>query len=188
MRGPGIAHTVGCVTRRPLRSLLALAAVTAALATAPAASAQQAPPGPGSSHGCVPTDGGFLMQINGFGTNWPTNTEVTTTFHFANGFVVTLDANTGDDDVFHTATFTLDMRDPEFAALVGTSVFQTAVGGGIETSFSWTIIGCDPTPADREACVDEGYLRYPSLGFLNQGDCVSWVATKGKNEPGQNLP
>ena len=29
---------------------------------------------------------------------------------------------------------------------------------------------------------------WQAFGFKNQGDCVSFVATHGKNEPGKNNP
>jgi hypothetical protein len=38
-------------------------------------------------------------------------------------------------------------------------------------------------PTTKEQCKDGGYERF---GFENQGDCVSFVATGGKNEPGKN--
>jgi hypothetical protein len=180
-------------TRCPdrLRILLALGVVIAATAfvTAPGASAQVAtPPAPGSSQLCLGVQGGFLLRINGFGTSFPANTTGTTTFTFANGDVVSLESTTNDEGIFHTATFTLDLRDPEMAALVGTNVHQTATFGSATGSFTWQVVGCPIAPDGRVACLDDGFLSYPALGFLNQGDCVSWIATQGKNEPGKNVP
>ena len=43
-------------------------------------------------------------------------------------------------------------------------------------------------PTDKEACKKGGFKTFPELGFKNQGDCVSFVATKGTNEPGKNVP
>jgi hypothetical protein len=40
-------------------------------------------------------------------------------------------------------------------------------------------------PNTTDDCKKGGYAKY---GFKNQGDCVSYVATHGKNEPGQNVP
>lgn len=42
-----------------------------------------------------------------------------------------------------------------------------------------------PTPLGltKEQCDDGGYARF---GFKNHGDCVSFVETDGKNEPGKN--
>jgi hypothetical protein len=40
-------------------------------------------------------------------------------------------------------------------------------------------------PTTTDDCKNGGYEKY---GFKNQGDCVSYVATHGKNEPGQNVP
>jgi hypothetical protein len=43
---------------------------------------------------------------------------------------------------------------------------------------------CGFEPQTKEECKDGGFKDFP--GFKNQGDCVSFVATKGKNEPGKN--
>ena len=39
----------------------------------------------------------------------------------------------------------------------------------------------DPTPMNKGDCKNGGWRRYPWLGFKNQGGCVSYVATRGKN-------
>jgi hypothetical protein len=176
--------------RDRLRPLMVLAAVTAAaaFATTPAASAEEIFPSAGSSQVCVGVQGGFLLQITGIGTSFPPNTTGTTTFTFANGDVVSLTATTNEEGIFHTAPFTLDLRDPQFAALVGTSVYEVASFGPVEGRLTFTLVGCPTTPDGRVACLDGGFESYPALGFLNQGDCVSWIATQGKNEPGKNVP
>jgi hypothetical protein len=38
------------------------------------------------------------------------------------------------------------------------------------------------SPTSKDQCKDGGWSNYPQ--FKNQGDCVSYVATKGKNPPG----
>jgi hypothetical protein len=43
-------------------------------------------------------------------------------------------------------------------------------------------------PTTKEVCKNGGYMTFPALGFKSQGDCVSFVATGGTNEPGQNIP
>jgi hypothetical protein len=172
---------------RLLRNLLILAALLA-LGTASTASAQEAPPAAGSTQVCIGVSGGFVVQMNGFGSRFPANTTGTTTFTFADGSVVSLEATTNSEGIFHTATFTLDLRDPQIAALVGTNVHQTAIWEGAESSLDFKLIGCPTAPDGRVACLDGGFESYPALGFLNQGDCVSWVATDGKNEPGKNVP
>ena len=160
-----------------------------AFVTAPSASAQVAtPPSPGSAQICIGTQGGFLLEVNGFGTSFPVNTTGTTTFTFANGDVVSLEATTNDEGIFHTATFTIDLRDPQLAALVGSTVHEEAVFGTAVGTLDFTLVGCPTAPDGKVECMDGGFLRYPALGFLNQGDCVSWIATKGKNEPGKNVP
>jgi hypothetical protein len=44
-----------------------------------------------------------------------------------------------------------------------------------------------PEPAGKETCKMGGWRDF-GLGFKNQGDCVSFFSTEGKNEPGQNVP
>ncbi len=177
-----------CRFRLPKLLLVTAALAATTFVFTPAASAVESPPAPGSSQVCVGVSGGFLLQINGFGSSFPPNTTGTTTFMFANGDVVSLEATTTEEGIFHTATFTLDLRDPELAALVGTSVYETASFGTAFGSLTFTLVGCPTAPDGRVACIDGGFESYPMLGFLNQGDCVSWIATNGKNEPGQNVP
>lgn len=43
-----------------------------------------------------------------------------------------------------------------------------------------------PRPTTEAQCKKDGWKIYGV--FKNQGDCVSYVATHGKNEPGQNQP
>jgi hypothetical protein len=49
-----------------------------------------------------------------------------------------------------------------------------------------TVLDEGPRPETRADCKQGGWQRYGT--FRNQGDCVSWVATHGKNEPGKNVP
>ena len=52
---------------------------------------------------------------------------------------------------------------------------------------SITLTDCaSPLPATKDECKAAGYEEFP--GFPNQGQCVSYVATGGKNEPGKNTP
>ena len=48
---------------------------------------------------------------------------------------------------------------------------------------------CDDilAPTDAEADCKKGAWEDWGV-FKNQGDCVSYVETQGKNEPGQNVP
>jgi hypothetical protein len=42
-------------------------------------------------------------------------------------------------------------------------------------------------PTTKEQCKNGGWRNF-GTSFKNQGDCVSFVATNGKNEPGKNQP
>ena len=41
-----------------------------------------------------------------------------------------------------------------------------------------------PAPTTTAECKNGGWKNYTALGFKNQGDCVSFVASKGKNQAG----
>ena len=66
------------------------------------------------------------------------------------------------------------------AAAAGT---PPPAGGTTTTS---TLPDGGPRPETPDDCKKGGWQRYGI--FRNQGDCVSWVATQGKNEPGKNQP
>jgi hypothetical protein len=38
-------------------------------------------------------------------------------------------------------------------------------------------------PTSKEQCKKGGWKNFTNAGFKNQGDCVSYVATGGKNPP-----
>jgi hypothetical protein len=46
--------------------------------------------------------------------------------------------------------------------------------------------------SDKDACKDDGWMDFTSLAgtalFMNQGDCVSFMETNGRNDPGRNIP
>ena len=49
---------------------------------------------------------------------------------------------------------------------------------------SYTLQCPNQLPTSTEQCKDAGFKDFE--GFGNQGECVSFVATEGKNEPGKN--
>lgn len=70
-----------------------------------------------------------------------------------------------------------------FPADTTTSWAWQAVGGGAIITVSCHL---DPRLAtSKDECTAGGYEAF---GFDNQGDCVSFVATGGRNEAGQNRP
>jgi hypothetical protein len=44
------------------------------------------------------------------------------------------------------------------------------------------VVDAQPFPSSKEQCKNGGWRNFP--GFKNEGDCVGFVATKGKNPPG----
>jgi hypothetical protein len=49
-----------------------------------------------------------------------------------------------------------------------------------------TVHDAPALPTSKEQCKNAGWRNFP--GFKNEGDCVSFVATGGKNDSGQNEP
>jgi hypothetical protein len=86
-------------------------------------------------------------------------------------------------------TTTLDPATSEFSSIVSlpapftTATFRIIVGG--QTVATAGPIACalppPPVPAKADQCKKGGWRDYGI--FRNQGDCVSFVATKGKNPP-----
>jgi hypothetical protein len=54
-------------------------------------------------------------------------------------------------------------------------VFEPTVFGDV------TVVDAPPLPSSKDQCQNGGWRSYP--GFKNQGDCLSFVATGGKNPP-----
>ena len=46
---------------------------------------------------------------------------------------------------------------------------------------SVTVTDAQPSPSSKDQCKNGGWRNFP--GFRNQGDCVSYVATRGNNQP-----
>jgi hypothetical protein len=68
----------------------------------------------------------------------------------------------------------------------GTLTFNQVIPGTDEGTFSLSYGVPDPLPTSADQCKKGGWRDFPA--FNNQGDCVSFLATHGKNEPGKNLP
>jgi hypothetical protein len=86
-------------------------------------------------------------------------------------FVVVVDGGaTGQDRVgiFPTA------RPEQCATFAGAADLPVLDGDVIVTD-------AQPIPTTKEQCKNGGWRNFP--GFKNQGDCVSFVATRGKNPP-----
>lgn len=96
-------------------------------------------------------------------------------FGFSFGKLTVVDngpAGTGLDTYAAAGYFSpQDCSSPEPGAL-GT---QPLLTGDIE------VVDAPPVPTSRDQCRDGGWRSFPS--FKNQGDCVSFVATAGKNPP-----
>ena len=81
------------------------------------------------------------------------------------------DDGPGQDRIDYHTLATLPVDCP-----VPSEVFTPTVSGDI------TITDAPPPPTATHQCKNGGWRTYPD--FKNQGDCVSFVATKGKNPPG----
>ena len=66
-----------------------------------------------------------------------------------------------------------------------TATVQWSSDSGANLTVSMSCQLAPPLPTSAEQCKKGGYEAF---NFENQGDCVSFVATEGSNEPGQNVP
>jgi hypothetical protein len=80
-------------------------------------------------------------------------------------------------------TFSLQAFHSQTAVGVTDDVVTTAGAMG-EDFFSDLLVASPLLPTAKEQCKDSGFLIFGV--FENQGDCVSFVTTNGKNEPGKN--
>jgi hypothetical protein len=92
-------------------------------------------------------------------------------------YTASIQTPTGTFTDHGTTQFTLFVRED----LPGENFFQEFLAS--------ELTAVEPVlPTSKEVCKNGGYMTFPALGFKNQGDCVSFVATGGKNEPGKNVP
>jgi Tol biopolymer transport system component len=71
---------------------------------------------------------------------------------------------------------------PYLSADATTIVFSSDRTGGSGSTDLYVITRAQIFPATKDECKDGGFERFGI--FTNQGDCVSYVATKGTNGPG----
>jgi hypothetical protein len=68
-----------------------------------------------------------------------------------------------------------------FAASASDCTFGPSTDVAEVVSGKITIVDSPSVPTTKEQCKNGGWRNFP--GFKSQGDCVSFVATKGKNPP-----
>ena len=61
-------------------------------------------------------------------------------------------------------------------------VFSSARAGGSGSGDLWIATRTQIFPTTKDDCKNGGFERFGI--FKNQGDCVSYVATGGENQPG----
>ncbi len=92
-------------------------------------------------------------------------------------YTATIQTPSGTFNDHGTTHITLFVRED----LPGENIFQQLMASDLTA--------VEPVlPTTKEICKNGGFQNFPALGFKNQGDCVSFVATDGKNEPGKNIP
>jgi hypothetical protein len=68
---------------------------------------------------------------------------------------------------------------------VDTFRLDTGCWGGFQPAFKVDASTAAALPTSKDQCMKDGWKNYGTT-FKNQGDCVSFVATKGKNQPAGN--
>jgi hypothetical protein len=92
-------------------------------------------------------------------------------------FEITDNAASGQPDTIEgRATGPADGRSPTDCSPVPNGLSETVIEGDI------SVVDAPPLPTSKNQCKHGGWKTYGV--FKNQGDCVSFVATGGKNPPG----
>lgn len=174
--------------RRALAIFTAITAALAAAALAPPASAQELSPG------CAAANAGNLDGLYSQG-GWLFGRT------FAAGETLTVSARTPTrPPLTGPASITLKIGGVtvDTASFPGTVTYAFTAAGAYTASWSVTSgsgstkatwrVSCSrlgsppPTPTSKKQCKHAGWTNFGSR-FKNQGDCVSFVATRGKNPP-----
>jgi len=86
-----------------------------------------------------------------------------------------------DEGITAITTFAITQTSP-----IGPVEVEATNVGMLEQFASDLAVAPQLLPDAKEQCKDSGFLIFGV--FKNQGDCVSFVTTQGKNEPGKNNP
>ncbi len=108
---------------------------------------------------------GVSITFAGF----PANSQVSGSVSFPGGGSVSGSLNIGPSG---TSVFRIGTTSP--------GVFTVRLSSPIVFEQSLNVT-CAPRPTSKQQCKDGGWRRYGV--FKNQGDCVSFVATGGRNAP-----
>jgi hypothetical protein len=147
---------------------LALALVAVALVSSPATAAAEPTLMLTKDCSLYPPYHGVTPNLSGF----PPNTSFSGTLEFpSGGSVGSPSLSTDAAGNFSIGSFT----DSEAGVWTATVVWS---GGTLVQSL---FVNC-ALPADKDECKDDGWRNFGTT-FKNQGDCVSFVATGGKNQP-----
>jgi len=160
--------------------------------------------------GAVPA---VLYEVSGtFSMTQPDGTTISGTYGTAPdpGIIMQWNADTGDVDAVCDATqfyfaaqslYTATITQPDGTSATDHGEIYVAQlprrgGGGSSVNVSFTSWCQDPSysalcaaytppppplPTDKAQCLNDGWKGYS--GFKNLGDCVSYVASNGKNKP-----
>jgi hypothetical protein len=117
---------------------------------------------------------GFTAQVSGLPPNASFTLGADVVQSSGEHYVATITQTAGPDGTFEipreTIWFTVPVdRLTVFVVFGGARVDQTVVRP------------CQPKPGTKEECSNGGWRSFP--GLKNQGDCVSFVTTRGKNQP-----
>jgi hypothetical protein len=91
-----------------------------------------------------------------------------------NGGIVTLEV--ADSPTEDTIKLLPSARQPGDCSPLSPSSLVAEVFAG-----DLVVVDAPPLPTSKDECKSGGWRNYP--GFKNQGDCVAFVATRGKDPP-----
>jgi hypothetical protein len=181
-----VVPRVGAV--RALAIFMAIAAALAAAPLAPPARAQELSPGCAGANdsgldGLHDQGGWLLRRTFAAGETLTVSARRPTRPPLTGPASITLKINGATVD---TAPFPGTVR-YTFTAAGGYTASWSVTSGSGSTQATWHVgcslsVGATPPPTSKAQCKHAGWRAFGSM-FKNRGDCVSFVATHGKNPP-----
>jgi hypothetical protein len=134
----------------------------------------------------TPTAGQILITLSAFPANTAVVVRLVRQDGSSEGRYNITDAAGNSQAIFEGLVFDVGFGANTFYVIVDGNGDGVVEFGEPEVGPITVRVDCPTFPTTKAECAEDGFATFGI--FKNQGDCVSYVATRGRNEPGQNTP